>query len=436
MSKPAGENPIAASSAKMITEIKKRDAVTPATVRKPTAAMEPSAPRGESFPEATARLRVLHVFSYLGLGGTELTAIRVAKHLGKDRFENRLCGVRGFDPQVLSARCPDLDIVSLPIRRDKFRVQLFSLMNLIKAYRPHIVHSRNWGAIEAVPAARLAGVPIVVHSEHGYEMETLDGLPERRRLFRRAIYAMADAVFTVTEELREYHARQARISPSRIRVIHNGIDTELFTRRPQDQGSGREKFGIGADSLVVGSVGRLVPIKDHATLLKAAEVLVRRGVNVHVLLAGSGPELIRHQQYLENSTALSGRVSFLGASDNVPAVLNALDVFVLSSVSEGMSNTLLEAMACSLPVVATRVGGNTEVIGDGGSGLLFAPGDVDGLAQHLERLARNEVLGRNLGLSARQRVVSLFSLQRMIADYRHLYLELAAKRGICAREIV
>jgi glycosyltransferase involved in cell wall biosynthesis len=264
-------------------------------------------------------------------------------------------------------------------------------------------------------------------------MDTLAGLPLRRRLFRRAAYGMADAVFTVTGELQQYHSRQAWISQSRIRVIHNGIDTQLFAPHPQARRLILEKAGVPNDRFVVGSVGRLVAIKDHATLLKSAELLVHRGVNVHVLLAGSGPQLTRHRQYLETSAALAGRVTFLGASDNVSEILNAMDVFVLPSISEGMSNTLIEAMACSLPVLATRVGGNPEVVGDERSGGLFVPGDIYDLAQQLERLAENDDLRRSLGSAARQRAVSMFGLDRMVKDYRRLYLELAAQRGIISR---
>lgn len=392
----------------------------------------PARSSGLSYLRTPGRLRVLHFFNYLGLGGTELTALRVITNLGKDRFEHRLCGLRGFDPQVLALRYPEADIVSLPVDKERFRIQILAIAKLIRAYRPHIVHSRNWGTIESIVAAKLAHVPVVVHSEHGYELDTLAALPRRRRLFRRAVYEMADAVFTVTGDLQQFHARQAWFSPSRIRVMHNGIDTQRFAPNPQARQQILEMARAPIDRFVVGSVGRLVPIKDYGTLLKSAELLVRRGVDVHVLLAGSGPELPRLRQFLESSSALSGRVSFLGSSDNISEILNAMDVFVLPSISEGMSNTLIEAMACGLPVLATRVGGNPEVVGDDRSQWLFAPGDIDGLAQRLESLARNADLCRSLGTATRQRAISMFSLERMVDDYRRFYVELAVRRGIFA----
>src|SRR5579863_9849437 len=152
-------------------------------------------PADRSLHPATQRLRVLHFFTRLTLGGMELTALRMISHLDSRLFENQLCGIRGHDPELIALRCPQAEIVSLQEGMQASRTQILSMRRIIRKFRPHIVHSRNWGAIEAVPAARLAGVPVVIHSEHGYEMDSLGGLPFRRRLFRRAAYGMANAVF-------------------------------------------------------------------------------------------------------------------------------------------------------------------------------------------------------------------------------------------------
>jgi glycosyltransferase involved in cell wall biosynthesis len=182
--------------------------------------------------------------------------------------------------------------------------------------------------------------------------------------------------------------------------------------------------------MVLGSVGRMVPIKDHQTLLRAAENLGEHGISVRLLLAGAGPELQRYQQFANGSAELSDRVVFVGSTIEVPALLNALDIFVLPSLSEGMSNTLLEAMASSLPVVATNVGGNPELVEDGRSGWLFQPGDVSGLTAKLERLTKDPNLRQALGQAARNRAVEQFSLELMIDRYRKLYLDLARKRNL------
>ena len=382
---------------------------------------------------ASRRLRILHVFTYLGLGGTELTALRIIANLDPKRFENLICGVRGFDSRVVLRRCPGIDVIVPSSRGKKSPTSVSSLLDVIKNYKPDIVHSRNWGTIESIPAAWFAKVPGVIHSEHGYEMETLTSIPARRRIFRRAVYGLADVVFTVTGELREFHARQAWVSSRRIRVIPNGVDTEVFAPRPHLTRSVREKLRLPLERFVIGSLGRMVPIKNHVAILKAAETLLYRGIDVHVLLVGSGSELDRYQNYVTSSDTLRDRVTFLGATENVTEALNAMDVFVLPSFSEGMSNTLLEAMSCGMPVVATRVGGNPEVIEENCSGLLFAPGDVEQLSDCVVRLAQQQDFRGQLGEAARQRILAKFSLERMLDSYSQLYLEFAAKADLQPR---
>ncbi len=378
------------------------------------------------------RLRVLHVIDRMRMGGTEVGILKVIKGLGHECFEHRICTIRGYDENFSRTGGFEGQLYVAGRLNSGFQFLLGRLARIMREFRPDIVHSRNWGAIEAMPAARMSGVPVKIHSEHGYEVDMLEGLPKRRRLLRRCAYAAADSIFTVTEELRTYHARQAWLPVERIRVLSNGVDTSRFVRRPRECEETRQRLGLSVKSVVIGSIGRLVPIKDHTTLLSAADLLIERGIPVQVLLVGSGPELAKHQEFVAASPRLSGRVVFAGVSSDVTPLLNAMDIFVLPSLSEGMSNTLLEAMASSLPVAATRVGGNPEVVEDGHSGWLFKPGDVMGLAAILERIGRDANGRQKIGQAARQRVVEHFSLQGMIDSYRNLYVELARKRGVPA----
>jgi sugar transferase (PEP-CTERM/EpsH1 system associated) len=379
-------------------------------------------------------LRVLHVINRLATGGTENVVLKLVGGLDEQIFEHRLAAVRGMDPALSGLPLPGGELLLDGKEDSGFEFLILRLARVMRAYRPHIVHSRNWGTIEAIPAARLARVPVVIHSEHGYDLDMLTGLPTRRRIFRRASYGMADAVFAVTRELCEFHARQAWISPERIKVIHNGVDTQRFRPRPEERISLRKRFGLPQERFIVGTVGRTVTIKDHPTLLRAVESMVLKGIAAHALLVGSGPELERNRQLAKDSSVLAGRVTFVGSSDEVPDILNTMDVFALTSISEGMSNTLLEAMATGLPVIATNVGGNPEVVVDGASGWLFQPRDAEALASRLISLASDENQRRQLSLAARQQTVERFSLARMLNDYSNLYLELAARRGIKLRE--
>jgi sugar transferase (PEP-CTERM/EpsH1 system associated) len=382
---------------------------------------------------SSGRLRILHVVPRLGLGGTEHGVLKVMNGLGEKDFEHRICAVRGMDADFASRMKVAARTYSAGTPNPGFQFPLFRMAKIMKEFRPHIVHTRNFGALEGIAAARLAGVPIAIHSEHGYELETIAGLPLRRRLLCRAFYSMADAVFTVTADLRAYHARQSWLPAGRIQVIYNGVDTERFSPRPDERRQTRVEFQIPDDRVVLGSVGRLVPIKDHATLLRAAEVLVRQGKNIHVLLVGSGPERQKLQAYVAASPELTRRSTFAGASDRVPQLLNAMDIFVLPSVCEGMSNTLLEAMACGLPIVATAAGGNGEAAEEGRSAHLFPPGDVQALSEALKQLIDDSRTRAEFSDAARVRALQQFSLAGAIERYRALYLELASRRNLAKR---
>lgn len=379
--------------------------------------------RSYSPPVVATQWRLLQVINQLGVGGTELGLRNVVSGLGSD-FEHRVCAMQGLGDAIpLPRGTPELVLDSNSGRRKEFA--LWRLAAIMRQYRPHIVHSRNWGAIEAVAAARLAAVPVVIHSEHGYEVEMLAGLPLRRRVLRRALYGMADAVVTVTKELRDYHAGQAWFSSKRIRVIYNGVDTNRFSPCLHFRKLVRDRLGIPPDSFLVGGVGRLVRIKDYLTLLKAARVALQRGKNLSLVLAGSGPELSGLVDFVRQTPELAGRTNFIGVSANVPELLNALDVLVLPSLKEGMSNTLLEGMATGLPLLATAVGGNPEIIEDTKNGFLFSPGDSHALADQLCTLADSPELCRLMGEAGRRRALGHFSLDHMLQQYRDLYVGLA-----------
>jgi sugar transferase (PEP-CTERM/EpsH1 system associated) len=381
------------------------------------------------------KLKILHVFNYIGLGGTELTALRLIQHLGNQDFTHKLFGLRGADRAMLAVRYPDADVFTPENDEKRSKFQFLLLRRVIQAYRPQVVHSRNWGAIEAVGAAKSAGVPIVIHSEHGYEKETMNGFPLHRRAFRRLAYGMTDSLLTVTEELREYHARQGWVSAGAFRVISNGIDLQTFSPKSESMCSFRRELNISSERFLLGTIGRMVAVKDQLTLLRAAEMLASEGLNIHVLIVGSGPEEQALRNRAASSPALDGRVSFMAPTERVPETLKSMDAFILPSLSEGMSNTLLEAMACGIPVVATNAGGNSEIIEDRRSGLLFSPGDFVALARLVKEVHGDPDLRIRLAKAGRDRIERRYSLENMVDAYRQLYVGLAQQRGLLDAEV-
>jgi sugar transferase (PEP-CTERM/EpsH1 system associated) len=378
-------------------------------------------------------LRILHVINSLGLGGTERGVLKLMEGLDPKLFDQRICAIRGIDQQLVASSPVNGKVFKAGQDNSGFQFLLFRLAQVFRTYKPHIVHSRNWGSIEAIPAGWLTRMPVVIHSEHGYELDMLSGLPFRRRLLRRAFYGFCDAVFTVSRELQDYHRRQSWFPAQRIRVIPNGVDTRGFAPSLETRQGVRDRFNFPSESIVLGTVGRIVPIKDQRTLLQAAEQLIQCNLNIRVLLVGGGPGLEQLRSYVYASPYLHDRVTFLGATLHLCDVFQAMDIFVLPSISEGMSNTLLEAMSSGLACVATAVGGNSELIEEGRSGFLFAPGNVTELSQLLRMLIGQSDLRKKLATAARDRAVAHFSLDRMMQDYTELYSELAARRGLLPR---
>jgi sugar transferase (PEP-CTERM/EpsH1 system associated) len=370
------------------------------------------------------RVRIMHVVDSLGTGGTEEGIRKLLSGLDGNAFEQAVCTVAPCtQSETLGAR-----IFSVGNSGGGRQMLVARFKQVFESEQPHVVHSRNWGAIEAIVAARLARIRAIVHSEHGLESSTYQRQPLRRNAIRRLCFAWTDRVFAVSHALRAYYAQQLRMKEDRIGVIPNGVDTERFRTRPEMRIAYREKLGVAPDTVVIGTVGRLDPIKDHRTLFLGVDLLLAMGVAVHLVIVGDGPERKALEASIQTRNAFSGRVTFAGETSDVVSYLNSFDIFVLPSLAEGMSNALLEAMSVGVACVATRVGGNPELIEDGSSGLLFDAGDARALAARLKTLASNPRYRQELGGNARRRVEKCFSLHRMMHNYTRLYTHALGNR--------
>src|SRR5262249_25104331 len=214
---------------------------------------------------------------------------------------------------------------------------MLPLRKIFAAESPDIVHSRNWGTIDAIPAARLAGVKGVIHSEHGLEASALTHQPWRRKIMRRFGYWLADRVFAVSDGLRVYYEEQLRLSPRSILKLPNGVDISRFQLNKEARKRIRQQLNVSESTLVVGTVGRLDPVKDQKTLLLAAERALSAGVNLRVVFVGDGPMVVFLKEQARSMPLLATNTLFCGAIENVVEHLSAFDVFVLPSLAEGMS---------------------------------------------------------------------------------------------------
>jgi sugar transferase (PEP-CTERM/EpsH1 system associated) len=233
---------------------------------------------------------------------------------------------------------------------------------------------------------------------------------------------------TVSADLRSWLVEYVGIPAAKVTTIYNGVDTARFAEGGREVG--RHLLGVGDDAVVFGSVGRLDPVKDHVGLLDAFARADLSGVQAHLVIVGDGPcrgELAERCRQPD----LAGRARLLGARDDVASLLRGMDVYVLPSIAEGISNTILEAMACGLPVVATRTGGNPELVQDGVTGALVPVGDRAALARALGAFAEDSHFRSTRGKAGRQRAVEEFGMDRMASRYRELYREVSTRgRGV------
>lgn len=368
-----------------------------------------------------APLRVMHVVYVLRPGGMEFGVVKLVNGTDRSLVHNSICSTRPADAGVKALVASDVPVFELD-RRDGNDPRLVrALARLFRRERPDVVHTHAWGTLlEGLLAARLARVPIVIHGEHG----TLQ-LRAHQRWLQRLGWSSADRVLAVSSRLAERMARETQFPLDKIQTIRNGVDLSRFGVASRDEA--RRTLGLAPDTLVIGTAGRLVPVKDHRNLLEAIARLRTRGLNVHLLLAGEGP--LRSD--LEQTVAALGLqtdVRFLGHCPQIERVFAALDIFALSSSSEGLSNTILEAMASGLPVVATNVGGADELVDEGRTGLLVPARSPDALAAALARLATDAPLRLAMGAAARRRSEADFDLPAVVRRYEALYLGMAAAR--------
>jgi len=366
---------------------------------------------------------VVHVVNSLAVGGLENGVVNLVNTTAA-RFRHVIVCMTADGPLHGRLR-PEAGVVVLGKRPGQDPWALLRLVRLLRHLRPLIVHSRNWPAVDAIPAARVARVPLVVHGEHGREVADPEGRNLRRNRIRRALAPLVHHFVTVSADLRRWLIEDVRVPAAKVTAIHNGVDLSRFGRAGKLES--RMRLSLPADAPIVGTVGRLDPVKDQAGLIQAFAQVRAQHPAALLVVAGDGP----CRAELERVAAGLGQrdhVRLLGNRDDIPTVMAALDVFVLPSIAEGISNTILEAMATGLPVVATRVGGNPELIEEGVGGALVPRSDPGALAAAIAAYTGDAELRRRHGQASRQRAIGHFSLERMAQAYANLYTALAATR--------
>ena len=377
----------------------------------------------ERINEHDPRPLVAHVMYRFDVGGLENGIVNLINHMPEDAYRHAIISMTEITDFRQRIQRDDVEFIALK-KKPGHSLWLYpKLYRLFKELKPAIVHTRNLGALELAVPAWAAGVPSRIHGEHGRDVGDLDGSSKKYQWVRRLYRPFVTYYIALSRDLEQYLTQVVGMARSRVAQIYNGVDAERFSPALQRQPIEGCPF-VDANEWLIGTVGRMQTVKNQVDLAKAFALALQIEPELKPLLrlvmVGGGP--LREEALAILEQAGCAENAWLpGERSDVPDILRGLDCFVLPSLAEGISNTILEAMACGLPVIATDVGGNGELIEAGKTGVLVPVGDVPAMAREIVALAKQREKARVMGLEGRKRVEQTFSMTAMVKQYQELY---------------
>jgi len=385
--------------------------------------------------EPQSKIKILYFIEALGLGGTEIQLCELLKHLNGEKYQPIVACIHSRGP-LLQA------ISSLGVRIVEFgsggRISgvwglslVFRLSRFLKRERISVLHAYLLPTyVLGMLAASLAGTPVKIMSERN--VDYYEKKRYRRRRFKVAGHIaqqLANVIIVNAEAIKRYIIEQHGTPASKIHIVYNGVAFERFDVDNNVQAM-KDELGLPLTAPVLGIVASLQPKKDHRTFFEALRIVIDKAPVVQTLVIGDGP-LKNELQKRVSELGISSNVRFLGIRRDVPSLLALVDIVVLSSKREGCPNAIMEAMAARKPVVATDVGGVSELVVNGETGLVVSPQNPERLAQGILFLLHNRNKANAMGRAARKRVEQHFSASRMVDKTEELYEELLVSKGIC-----
>jgi L-malate glycosyltransferase len=370
------------------------------------------------------RRKVFYLVDSLNIGGTETQAVELALRIPQAGYDVTLGCVRAEGP--LLPRLEGTDVIVrefYPKGGMDTPAGLYQLLRLswfLRKEKFDIVHTHDlWSNLLGVPAARLAGVQVIVSSRR--DLAHFDWYQGKRRAWLRRIQNLGSAVLANATPIRDALVAEDGFAAEKLHVIHNGVDIEKFQKRGNDRAQMFPGVGNGKLIALVGNMH--TDVKGHPWLIAAAPLVVQELPSTRFVLAGDGEQRASFEHQVA-SLGLAQNFLFLGRRSDIPEILACCDIAVLPSRAEGLPNAVLEYMAAGLPVIASRVGGNAELIEDGVSGLLVPPEDSSALSGALLRLLRDPVHARQMAQSGHEFTVLNFSFERLVREVDELYSQL------------
>ena len=375
-------------------------------------------------PSPDTRPLVLHVLYRFDVGGLENGVVNLINRMPADAYRHAILAltevtdfrqrIRRDDVQYISLRKPPGHLFKLFPR----------LVRIFRELQPAIVHSRNLAALEVALPAWWAGVPVCIHGEHGRDVSDLDGSNRIYQWVRRVYRPFVTRWVALSRDLEDYLTGRVGLAAYQVAQIYNGVDATRFHPAVAPAPSLPGCPFVRPQHWLVGTVGRMQAVKDQTLLahafVRTLDLAPELRACLRLAMVGDGPLRAESLAILERAGV--AELAWLpGERHDIPEVLRAFDCFVLPSLAEGISNTILEAMASALPVIATRVGGNPELVEENATGWLVPAGDAESLAQAIVAAARKPAQAAAAGALGRAAVERRFSLDAMVGAYRALY---------------
>ncbi|MFC4929427.1 TIGR03088 family PEP-CTERM/XrtA system glycosyltransferase [Massilia sp. GCM10023247] len=363
---------------------------------------------------------VVHLIYRLDFGGLETLLVDCINHMPPERYRHAIVCLTGYTAFADKISRPGVELYALDKQPGLGLGIHAKLFKLLRRLRPAILHTYNFACAEYAVPAWAAGVPVRIHAEHGRDASDPQGLNRKHNFLRRALVPWIDRYVPVSHDLARWLTGVVGIPENKAELIMNGVDTVRFAPQlPQ-----AATPWAGDDTFVIGTVGRLQDVKDQATLIEAFALLCagrpEQRAQLRLAIVGDGPLRERLAQKARDA-GVADLVWFPGARNDIPELMRSFDLFALSSIAEGTPVTLLEAMACGLPVVATAVGGIPEVVQDGVNGALVPAGNPQALAAALGRYADERARVLTHGMAARAAIEHHYSVAAMVSAYTALY---------------
>lgn len=363
---------------------------------------------------------VVHIIHRLGIGGLENGLVNLINHMPAERYRHAIICMTQSTDFRLRIKAPGVEVYELHKQPGHDVGLYFRLWRLLRKLRPAVVHTRNIGTLECQFIALLASVPARVHGEHGRDMADIDGRNATYLRLRKLFRPLISCYIAVSRDLAQWLQHEVRVPARRVAQIYNGVDQHRF--QAASTGNVLPVNFASPGAVILGTVGRMSGEKDQLTLVRAfarARALHPQAI-MRLVLVGDGP--LKADIEREVSAAQLGEhVWVAGARGDIPEILRSLDIFVLPSLGEGISNTILEAMASGLPVIATRVGGNPELVVENETGLLVSAADPDAMAQAILSYLQHPTRMQQHGLAARARIEREYSMDAMVRQYMAVY---------------